>query len=172
MITTFYIDLRSFFEAGGPVLWPILILTILLWAMLLERFWYLWLIYPRSHSEAVEAWEARSDTRSWYAHRIRDRWISRVRIERRRGILVIKALVALIPLLGLLGTVTGMQRVFQALAALGSTNARAMADGVSAAILPTMAAMTVSVFSLYFVYLLEKMMHERSEALEDEMPPY
>lgn len=172
MFTELYIDLRTFFEAGGIVLWPILALTIVLWTMLLERFWYIFLIYPQRHDALIEAWKKRSDTSSWYARQIREKMVCEARIERQRAMPLIKALVNIIPLLGLLGTVTGMQQVFQALAALGSTNARAMADGVSASIIPTMAAMTVAVFSLYFVYLLEKKLREEGEELEDEMPPY
>lgn len=172
MWTQLYIDLRTFFEAGGIVLWPILGLTIVLWTLLLERFWYVFLAYPRYQNEMIEYWKGRKDTSSWYAQRIRDKLMSEDHMVRYRSMYMIKALISIIPLLGLLGTVTGMQRVFQALAALGSTNARAMADGVSAAIIPTMAAMTVSVFSLYFAYLLEKKIRERGEELEDQMPPY
>ncbi len=62
-----------------------------------------------------------------------------------------------------------MMQVFQVLASLGSTNAQAMAHGVSAAIIPTMSAMTVAVFSLYFVYALEKRMRSANEEIEDEL---
>jgi biopolymer transport protein ExbB len=88
-------------------------------------------------------------------------------MEVQTGMSLIKSLVAAIPLLGLLGTVTGMVQVFQALAAVGSTNAQAMASGVSAAILPTMSAMAVAVFSLYFVYAMEKRIQDNGEELED-----
>jgi len=167
-----YIDLRSFFEAGGIILWPIFGVTILLWMFLLERYWYMFFIYPHRRDEVAEEWEKREDTTSWYAHRIREKILSEVRMETHRMVPLIKSLVAIIPLLGLLGTVTGMIQVFQALSSLGSTNARAMAHGVSAAILPTMAAMTVAVFSLYFVYAIEKRIREKNEELEDALPHY
>lgn len=167
MFTQLFIDLRDYFEAGGNVLWPILFTTILLWTMIIERWWYMLLVYPRRRNEAIAGWEARSDTTSWYARRIREKTLSEMGIEMRRGVPLIKTLVGLIPLLGLLGTVTGMQQVFEVLASIGSTNAQAMAHGVSAAIIPTMSAMTVAVFTLYFVYALEKRVREKGEELED-----
>ena len=63
---------------------------------------------------------------------------------------LIKALVALCPLLGLLGTVTGMIEVFDVMAISGSGNARAMAAGVSQATVSTMAGMVSALSGLTF----------------------
>ena len=63
---------------------------------------------------------------------------------------MVKTLVALCPLLGLLGTVTGMIEVFDVMAIAGSGNARAMAAGVSKATIPTMAGMVAAISGLYF----------------------
>ena len=65
--------------------------------------------------------------------------ISRVSLRLGAGIPIIQALVALCPLLGLMGTVTGMIEVFDVMAISGSGNARSMASGVSKATIPTMA---------------------------------
>ena len=62
---------------------------------------------------AQRAWSARSDHKSWYAHAVRDRLISEAMQEASRFNNVIRALVAVTPLLGLLGTVTGMVEVFR-----------------------------------------------------------
>lgn len=164
-----FVDLRNFFEAGGNVLWAILAVTIILWTLILERYWYLFLIFPRRRREVVDEWEARSDTTSWFAKRIRERMVSEMMIEVNRGVLMIKTLVGLVPLLGLLGTVTGMIQVFEVLASLGSSNARAMASGVSAATIPTMSAMTVAVFTLYFTYSVEKRARLATEEVEDSL---
>ena len=169
MFTSLFVDLRDYFEAGGLVLWPILFATILLWAIIIERYWYLFLIFPRRRDAVVKAWESRSDTTSWYARRIREKTISEVKLESNYGIMLMKTLVGLIPLLGLLGTVTGMIQVFEAISSLGSSNARAMAQGVSAAIIPTMSAMTVAVFTLYFVYAVEKRVRSVDEEIEDDL---
>jgi biopolymer transport protein ExbB len=169
MFTELFIDLRSFFEAGGNVLWAILVATIILWTLIFERYGYFYLVFPRRRKETVAAWGARSDTTSWYAKQIREQHISQLSIEANRGIGMIKTLVGIIPLLGLLGTVTGMIQVFEVLAAIGSSNARAMAQGVSAATIPTMSAMTVAVFTLYFTYAVERRAKFSIEQVEDEM---
>jgi len=169
MFTTLFIDLRSFFEAGGNVLWGILVATIILWTLIFERYGYFYLVFPRRRKETVAAWEARSDTTSWFAKQIREQRISELSIEANRGIGMIKTLVGIIPLLGLLGTVTGMIQVFEVLATIGSSNARAMAQGVSSATIPTMSAMTVAVFTLYFTYSVERRAKYSIEQVEDEM---
>ena len=169
MFTQLFIDLRNFFEAGGNVLWAILVTTIILWTLIFERYGYFFLVFPRRVKETVGAWEARSDTTSWYAKRIRERTLSELNTEANRGIGMIKTLVGIIPLLGLLGTVTGMIQVFEVLATIGSSNARAMAQGVSSATIPTMSAMTVAVFTLYFTYAVEKRAKLAVEQVEDQM---
>ena len=172
MFTTLFIDLRNFFEAGGNVLWAILVATIILWTLIFERYGYFFLLFPRRRKETVAAWEGRADTTSWYAKQIREQRISELSIEANRGIGMIKTLVGIIPLLGLLGTVTGMVQVFEVLSTMGSSNARAMAQGVSAATIPTMSAMTVAVFTLYFAYAVEQRANRSIEQVEDQMTHY
>ena len=68
----------------------------------------------------------------------------------------LKIISVVAPLLGLLGTVTGMIHVFDVMAFLGSGNARAMANGVSMATIPTMAGMVVALSGLFFSSHLER----------------
>lgn len=172
MFTQIFIDLRNYFEAGGDVLWAILVAAIILWTLIFERYGYFYLVFPRRRKEVVTGWSARSDTTSWYAARIREQQISQLSIEVKRGLGMIKTLVGIIPLLGLLGTVTGMVKVFEVLSTVGSSNARAMAQGVSEATIPTMSAMTVAVFTLYFAYAVEKRANRSIEQVEDQMTHY
>ena len=62
---------------------------------------------------------------------------------------LINTCVALAPLFGLLGTVTGMIEVFQVMAFTGGGDARSMAGGVSKATLPTMAGMTTALSGVF-----------------------
>ena len=73
-----------------------------------------------------------------------------------KNMLVITTFIALLPLMGLLGTVTGMIQVFDVMANLGSGNPRAMANGVSAATLPTMSGMLVAIIAIPFWTLLDR----------------
>jgi len=65
---------------------------------------------------------------------------------------LIKSLVAVCPLLGLLGTVTGMIEVFDVMAVMGTGSARAMASGISKATIPTMAGMVGALTGVFCHY--------------------
>ena len=61
---------------------------------------------------------------------------------------IIQTLIALCPVLGLLGTVTGMIEVFDVVSFFGTGNARALASGITMATLPTMTGMAISIVGL------------------------
>ena len=82
---------------------------------------------------------------------------------------IIKTLVALCPLLGLMGTVTGMIEVFDVMAVSGSGNARSMASGVSKATIPTMAGMVGALSGVFLVTLLNQKVTSEVEDLEDNL---
>ena len=161
--------IRGFFESGGDVLWLVLAITIVLWTFIIERLWYFRAVHPQLAKQAKDAWESRSDQESWYAKRVRERLISEVAVEANRFVLLIKTLIALLPLVGLLGTVTGMILVFDVMAVLGTGNAREMAGGVSAATLPTMAGMVAALSGLYFGTALDRKAQVEVEKVEDEL---
>lgn len=150
-----FISIRDFFEAGGNVLWAILFVTMIMWTLIIERLWYLYGVMPKTVKRVVETWDSRADTTSWYAKRIRDMMISEVTVEARQYLLMIKTLMAVLPLLGLLGTVTGMVQVFDVMAITGTGNARLMAGGVSAATIPTMSGLVAALSGLYLATFLE-----------------
>ena len=80
---------------------------------------------------------------------IKDKLISQANSEVNRYMPLINTCVALAPLFGLLGTVTGMIEVFQVMAFTGGGDARSMAGGVSKATLPTMAGMTTALSGVF-----------------------
>lgn len=143
-------SMRDFFESGGYVLWAIFVVSILLWALIIERYVYLRLVYPRELQTQLETWRRRIDQRSWFAQKIRAALIFELVTRLGRFLPLIKGLIAVCPLLGLLGTVTGMITVFDVMAVLGTTNPRAMATGISMATIPTMAGLVVALSGLFF----------------------
>lgn len=159
----------DFLELGGWVLSWILLTTFVMWTFLIERFWYLRSGHRRVLADALATWRARREHSSWYAHQIRKKLLSEVNQKLFETIPMIKTLVALCPLLGLLGTVTGMVEVFDVMAIAGSGNPRAMASGVSRAILPTMAGMVAALSGFILSVQLERMARRESEALEDHL---
>ncbi len=154
-----------FLETGGPVLWPIGLTAFALGAIIIERYWYFQLDFPRKMAQLVSQWSARPDLSSWCAVQIREAIIAETKISLNRGMPLIRMLVALCPMLGLLGTVTGMMEVFDVMAILGTGNARAMASGIYQAIIPTMAGMMVALPGLYFRAELQRKVERRIERL-------
>ena len=159
--------LQRFIELGGNVLYAIMVVLLLMWTFILERLWYIKLVHPDSMRETVAVWDARIDTTSWYAKRIRDQMISEVSNALEHNLLLIKTLIAICPLLGLLGTVTGMLNVFDIMAITGTGNARAMASGVSKATVPTMAGMVAALSGVYFGTRMEYWHRTETAKLED-----
>ncbi len=161
--------IRSFIELGGNVLWAIMVVLLMMWTLIIERYWFLFRIYPDRRTQVLAAWRARDERRSWQAVKIKTEIVSDMRLELHKNISMIQALISICPLLGLLGTVTGMVMVFEVMAFFGTGNARAMADGVSKATIPTMAGMVAALSGVYFASNLERKAILESDRLEDMM---
>ena len=160
--------ITTFMEQGGNVLYLIAGLTFLMWTLIFERFWYFQSEHKSVVREATQMWDDRVERRSWTAHQIREQIISEA-TERITGSLpLILTCVALCPLLGLLGTVTGMISVFDAMATQGG-NARSMAAGVSQATIPTMSGMIASLSGLLGTTFLRRKVDFEVELFEDHL---
>lgn len=160
---------RDFLESGGGVLLWIGAATLCMWTLMLERLWYFWRIHPGEARRVEEEWRRRSDRSSWKARQIRRLLISQVQVELDRGVIMIGAFVALCPLLGLLGTVSGMIEVFEVMAVAGSGNPRAMASGVSRATLPTMAGMVAAISGLLLSIPIERRAEKEGSRVADAL---
>ena len=154
--------INNFFNAGGPVLYLIAGLTFVMWVLMLERFWYYFFGYRRDARQVIAGWESRSERKSWSALAIRDKLISETRIKIDQNLSLIKTLIAICPLFGLLGTVTGMIDVFTVLSITGGGDAKSMAGGVSRATIPTMAGMVAALSGVFAnIYISQKASRER-----------
>jgi len=161
--------IRDFMELGGNVLFVIGFLTLFMWILVVERLIYLRTGHKRLAAKALMLWEGRSDHGSWNAHQIRSRLISQVSAQVERNIPLIQTCVALCPLLGLLGTVTGMVEVFEVMAISGSGNPRSMASGVSKATIPTMAGMVAALSGVAMATYLQRKAGRERELLADNL---
>ena len=162
-------DLREFFEAGGPVLWGILLVTMIMWTLIIERFWYFKNLMPSLTSDALNQWSVVSNKGDWYSMRIRDQIISEVSAETKKFILTIETMMQILPLLGLLGTVVGMIKVFDVMTFFGTGNARLMASGVSQATIPTMAGLVAAISGLYIANLLKRKADDEINKIADQL---
>ena len=154
---------------GGPVLRVIAVTIFLMWVLITERIMYFRTSMKAMSRQIYDNWESRDERRSWNAQQIRELMISQFSEATNRGITMIQTLVALCPLLGLLGTVTGMISVFQVMAVSGSGNVRAMAAGVSQATVPTMAGMVGALSGVLLVTLLTRRAAREVAFLEDSL---
>lgn len=160
-------QISALIDAGGTLMWAILLVSVLLWGLIIERFLYLAIQQPKQVRRLLEAWQARRERHSWFAHRIREAMLSMAKTELGKTVPIIRMLIALCPLLGLLGTVLGMMDVFDVIRATGSNSARSTATGVSNAVITTMAGLVIAISGLYFSRRIELRVEEETRRLAD-----
>ena len=163
------IAVRDFLEMGGQVLNIIALVIFLMWMLILERISFFQSGLISQKSSIQTNWNNRSDKKSWNSEAMREQMISEFSMSANQYLSIIKTLVALCPLLGLMGTVTGMIQVFDVMAISGSGNARSMASGVSKATIPTMAGMVGALSGVFFVTLLNQKVTSEVDDLEDNL---
>ena len=161
---------RAFVATGGDVLYVVAGALMLMWILMIERYMYLSFVFPRDLKALIAKWDARTDTTSWTAHRIREYWISEVNGQVTARMITVRTLVAMCPLIGLLGTVTGMIAVFEIMAVQGTGNPRMMASGISMATIPTMSGMVAALSGVFFSSRLEAKVKMAKAALVDSLP--
>lgn len=168
MLGDSYLAIIRFMEMGGDVLWLIALITFLMWTLIFERFWFFQTEHKTIVRESTERWEGRPERNSWSAHQVREAIISDASDRITGSLPIIQTCVALCPLFGLLGTVTGMIAVFDAMATQGG-NARSMAAGVSMATIPTMSGMIASLSGLVGSTWLRRKVDYEIELFEDHL---
>jgi biopolymer transport protein ExbB len=164
-------------RAGGPVMWPIILCSIIAAAIVFERLWTLQdrRVLPRDltarvqqlidanqvNERVIEAIARNSPLgrvlAAGLAHRHRPREVMMDRIEDtgrhvihelERFLNTLGTIAGISPLLGLLGTVTGIIRAFNAIQAGGMGDPRMLSGGIAEALLTTAAGLIVAIPSL------------------------
>lgn|SRR5690554_6014273 len=159
----------AFMDQGGPLMYYIAALTFVMWTLAFERVWYFKGGLKGDVQQSLDAWEARKERKSWNARQIREAMISRMTGKIEANMDMIGTLVALCPLMGLLGTVTGMIEVFSVLAATGGGDAKQMAGGVSKATIPTMAGMVAALSGLFANTYLTRIADRENQLFADHL---
>ena len=136
-------------EQGGPVLWYIAFLVTFMWALIFERVYYFLFVHDDFAQNIRSKYLSMKFKSPWHKNQTKTRFISEGKISINRNVQLIQVCIALCPLFGLMGTVTGMIEVFQVMAFTGGGDARSMAGGVSKATLPTMAGMTTALSGVF-----------------------
>ena len=168
MFELFVDDLMGFFEKGGLVLYLVFILALCLWALLIERYIYISYEFKAFKKNVLEeVSKIQKDHR--FKEEIKRYFIEHSAIKLEKGLPFINTIIIVCPLVGLLGTVTGMIEVFDVMAVQGSANVKSMASGVSMATIPTMAGMVVALSGLLFEKRLEITITQSKQKLEFEI---
>ena len=83
-----------------------------------------------------------------------------------RGMFLLEVIVAGAPLIGLLGTVTGLVEVFSQMPADGNVDKALFSEGISLALLTTMAGLAIALPTLFFNSYLQRILDKRAASLE------
>ncbi len=179
-------DILETFQKGGPAMWPLLALSILSLSVIFERLWF-WLrilsqeraTVDRVLEAAEDHWEIAKDIakratdqpigRFLYAPlklSSKDAETFRLALEStaeeelagmRRGEKLLEVVIALSPLLGLLGTVLGLITSLRAIRIgdLGTQAAAGVTTGIGESLISTAAGLVVAIFTLVFYRLFQ-----------------
>jgi biopolymer transport protein ExbB len=156
-------------EGGGPYVVWIFLNGVLMWTLCFERYWYFARVLPKEADAMHSVWQQRRDHISWKARQIRLAMVSRLNASMTANMPLLKVMVPMAPLLGLIGTVSGMLEVFDSMAIRGSADARTMADGVSHAMICTMTGLAVSITGLYPVHHFQSRAKAETELFQDRL---
>ena len=156
------------FALGGPMMWALLVVCLFLWLLMVERFWFFRFNYPVIRAQLLQEWLARPDRHSWRAKAIRKQTVCEVQLQLNAWLSTIRTLIAICPLLGLMGTVTGMIGVFEIITLTGGES-QAIAGGVYRATVPTMSGLVISLSAQYFSARLRHLAAQEQQIFADEL---
>lgn len=149
LFSDYFPAIGDFMSQGGVVLRWLMAIVLMGWFLVIERILFLLFTFPKHKKQWLEQWENRKDRTSWYAIASKEGILQLANAQLYRHLSLLKILVSLCPMIGLLGTVTGMISVFDIMAQQGSSDPKLMASGISMATLPTMAGMVAALVGLF-----------------------
>lgn len=158
---------RELIAEGGWIVYTLILSCLLMWATIVDRWWYFRRVLPHESEAMLTKWRNRADHHSWYARAIRQMMISKLNANMTANMQILRVLVPMCPLLGLVGTVVGMLEVFNSMSSLGNADARSMASGVSHAMIATLTGLGVSITGLYPLYYFDSRARRETELLAD-----
>ncbi|VAW62236.1 MotA/TolQ/ExbB proton channel family protein [hydrothermal vent metagenome] len=184
-------------KAGGWLMFPIIACSIIAFAIILERFWALqssrvipkhlvatiwhWVKEGQLERSKIEEISKKSSLGKVLAAGLNNRHMDRERIkesieeagrkvvhEMERFLNTLGTIASISPLLGLLGTVIGMIKVFNAITSAGVGNAAPLAGGISQALITTAAGLSVAIIALIFHRYFRGRVDELVVKMEEE----
>lgn len=179
------IETVEYLQSGGGVIIPLVVISVWMWGLIITKLveFYRWRNQERSVLECVQEkdspgfsaapWqiEILQSFMQYRTARLKPTKKDLGRLQRLhemrvdRHVKTILVLAAITPLLGLLGTVVGMIKTFDVISLFGTGNARAMASGISEALITTQTGLVVAVPGL----ILGSFISRRAERIRDRI---
>jgi biopolymer transport protein ExbB len=187
-------EFKSFFKKGGIVMYPLMLVAIIALLLFLERFVMLSyrghlgrrftkkmdaLVAEKKYEEAANLCLKKetslamvlfavlnkvNDTRENAERSLQEALLrEQPKLERRMGLLAAMGTIA--PLLGLLGTVTGIITLFTVITEVGTNDARVLAGGISEALVTTEMGLVIAIP----VMILHGLLSEKIEKITSEL---
>ena len=177
-LQNYFLNLEEYILAGGIVMLPLIIISLLMWGLIINRAFFFRQLYrknisrkmagdflksgiipdPKQYKGAiaylVTEFLKRRSHKACIDSYILDETVLILTSSLNRYLAIIGSLAAIAPLLGLLGTVTGMITTFDSMSVFGTGNAKAMAGGISEALITTQTGLLVAIPGFYFRNLL------------------
>lgn len=186
------------FHRGGPVMWPILICSLLGICVSVERLlvsfrYQMAQFFFRKQQEQIIALtregkfdealgiarKAESAVCGIFARALENRETGlqetleaasqQTLDDLRRGFSVLDTIITVAPMLGILGTVTGIIKTFHLLSAAGIENPAGATAGISEALITTAAGLIVAIVCLFPFNFLVSQLKRRTHELEQMM---
>lgn len=182
-------QISDYMRSGGVVMVPLIIVSIIMWVLIINRTLFFRKLYQKNMSRKLAAEFIRKNNvpdqhfykgavallvREFLKRRSRqpeldvhilDETVMALVTSLEKYLAVIGILAAAAPLLGLLGTVTGMIATFDIIAVFGTGNAKAMAGGISEALITTQTGLLIAIPGLYMSNFLKR----RAERLKQRI---
>ena len=177
----------TYLQNGGVIMYPLLAVSVWMWALIFRKLIGFSRMFQKESSfrQCMDARQGTADSdigspwqqtlaRDFFAGHTGEYSFDKVLAlsladaqctRARKHIGTILVLAAAAPLLGLLGTVTGMISTFDVMAQFGTGNAKAMAAGISEALITTQTGLFIAVPGLFMGNFLRR----RAENLSDKM---
>ena len=152
---------NDFINQGGVVLLVLFFVAAYMWMLISERLYFYKFSLDDLIDDTHKTYKNLLGNDEWLNNKIKNMSLADINLQKNKNLSQIKGLVALCPLLGLLGTVTGMIEVFDIMAFTGTSNPRLMAGGISKATLPTMTGLVISITGLFAITFLERFINDR-----------
>ena len=184
----------SFFLKGGPVMWPLLVTSLVTLTVVIERIFFLLrekksrqpqlvedilsLVESGKADEAVRLGEASKDfvvTTFVYGLRHRHKGFTNALLQAAnrelkrfsQGLPVLDTAITLAPLLGLLGTVTGMIHAFGLLGSRELEAPTVITGGIAQALIATACGLGIAIIALIPFNYLNARLEEARHDIED-----